>query len=283
MGPGCPVCITPQGEIDAALDLVEKDCIIATYGDLLRVPGSKGSLESCGGDVRIVQGVHKAVEIAEKTDKEVVFISVGFETTAPTVAASILSNPPKNFSILSCHRIVPPAMKWLLEQGEANLDGFVLPGHVCAIMGYEEYEQFPVPQVVAGFEAEDILLGLLMLVEQVREGKHRVDNAYPRVVTREGNVKAKKIMYEVFEPSDVEWRGLPGDPAVRPQTQRRIRAVRRAEEVWPCLQEGEQALGLHLRQGAAGDCPADRLQALREGLHAPHSCRALHGQPRGGL
>ena len=98
MGPGCPVCITPQGEIDAALDLVEKDCIIATYGDLLRVPGSKGSLESCGGDVRIVQGVHKAVEIAEKTDKEVVFISVGFETTAPTVAASILSRATRKTS-----------------------------------------------------------------------------------------------------------------------------------------------------------------------------------------
>ncbi|MDD5187409.1 MAG: hydrogenase formation protein HypD, partial [Methanoregula sp.] len=213
MGPGCPVCITPQGEIDAALDLVEKDCIIATYGDLLRVPGTKGSLESCGGDVRVVQGVFKAVEIAKKTDKEVVFISVGFETTAPTVAATILTNPPKNFSILCCHRIVPPAMKWLLAQGEAKLDGFMLPGHVCTVMGYDEYEQFPVPQVVAGFEAEDILLGLVMLVEQVREGSHRVDNAYPRAVSREGNVKAKKIMYDVFEPCDVEWRGFPVIPA----------------------------------------------------------------------
>ena len=142
MGPGCPVCITPQGEIDAALDLAGKNCIIATYGDLLRVPGSRGSLESCGGDVRVVQGVHKAVEIARKTDEEVVFISVGFETTAPTVAATILTKPPENFSILSCHRIVPPAMKWLLEQGEAKLDGFMLPGHVCTVMGYEEYEQF---------------------------------------------------------------------------------------------------------------------------------------------
>ena len=209
MGPGCPVCITPQGEIDAALDLVDKNCIIATYGDLLRVPGSKGSLESCGGDVRVVQGVHKAVEIAQKTDKEVVFISVGFETTAPTVAATILTKPPKNFSILSCHRIVPPAMKWLLEQGEAKLHGFMLPGHVCTIMGYDEYEQFPVPQVVAGFEPEDILLGLLMLVKQLKEGTHRVDNAYPRAVSREGNLKAKKVMYEVFETSDVEWRGFP--------------------------------------------------------------------------
>lgn len=209
MGPGCPVCITPQGEIDAALELVEKGCIIATYGDLLRVPGSKGSLESCGGDVRVVQGVHKAVEIAEKTDKEVVFISVGFETTAPTVAAALLNCPPENFSILSCHRLVPPAMKWLLEQGEAALHGFILPGHVCTVMGYHEYEQFPVPQVVAGFEAEDILLGLLMLVEQVKEGTHRVDNAYPRAVTYTGNQKAQDLMYRVFEPSDVEWRGFP--------------------------------------------------------------------------
>jgi hydrogenase expression/formation protein HypD len=212
MGPGCPVCITPQGEIDAALELVERGCTVATYGDLLRVPGSSGSLESSGGDVRVVQGVHKAVEIAQKTDTDVVFISVGFETTAPTVAATLLANPPDNFSILSCHRLVPPAMKWLLEQGEANLHGFMLPGHVCTVTGYADYEQFPVPQVVAGFEPEDILLGLLMLVSQVREGVHRIDNAYPRAVCREGNVRAKEIMYEVFEPCDVEWRGFPVIP-----------------------------------------------------------------------
>jgi hydrogenase expression/formation protein HypD len=209
MGPGCPVCITPLGEIDAAIEIVEKGCIVATYGDLLRVPGTKESLESCGGDVRVVQGVHKAVEIAQKTTKEVVFISVGFETTAPTVAATLLTRPPDNFSILSCHRIVPPAMKWLLEQGEAKLDGFMLPGHVCTVTGYAEYEQFAVPQVVAGFEPEDILLGLVMLARQVREGTHRVDNAYPRAVSREGNTKAKKVMYEVFWASDVEWRGFP--------------------------------------------------------------------------
>ena len=213
MGPGCPVCITPQGEIDAAIELAERDCVIATYGDLLRVPGSRGSLESSGGDVRVVQGVHKAVEIAEKTAGEVVFVSVGFETTAPTVAAAILANPPENFSILSYHRVVPPAMKWLLEQGEANLDGFMLPGHVCTVMGYREYEQFPVPQVVAGFEPEDILLGLLMLARQVRDGRCEVENAYPRAVCREGNLKAQELMYRVFEPADVEWRGFPVIPA----------------------------------------------------------------------
>lgn len=212
MGPGCPVCITPQGEIDAALELAEQGCIIATYGDLLRVPGSKGSLDSCGGDVRVVQGVHKAVEIAEKSDKEVVFISVGFETTAPTVAAMLLTRPPENFSILSCHRLIPPAMKWLLTQGEASLHGFMLPGHVCTVTGYEDYRQFAVPQVVAGFEPEDILLGLLMLVRQVKEGRHSVENAYPRAVSCQGNKKAMQLMWEVFEACDVPWRGFPVIP-----------------------------------------------------------------------
>ena len=209
MGPGCPVCITPAGEIDCAIDLAERGCIITTYGDLLRVPGSKGSLESADGDIRIVQGIHKAVGIAKETDKDVVFISVGFETTVPTVAATLLTDPPENFSILSCHRLVPPAMQWLLDQGEAELNGFILPGHVCAVMGYKEYEQFPVPQVVAGFEAEDLLLGLYMLVRQINEGRAVVENAYPRAVTKEGNKKAQTLMNEVFKPCDIEWRGFP--------------------------------------------------------------------------
>jgi hydrogenase expression/formation protein HypD len=212
MGPGCPVCITPQGEIDCALELAEKDITLATYGDLLRVPGTRGSLESCGGDVRVVQGVHKAVEIARECRNDVVFISVGFETTAPTVAATVLANPPENFSLLSYHRLVPPAMGWLLSQGEAKLDGFILPGHVCTVSGYQEYERFPVPQVVAGFQPEDILLGLLMLLKQVRAGEHRVENAYPRAVCREGNPKAKEVMYRVFEACDAEWRGFPVIP-----------------------------------------------------------------------
>ena len=205
MGPGCPVCITPQGEIDAACELAERGCIVTTYGDLLRVPGTKTSLEHVSGDVRIVQGAAKAVEIARQNpDKEVVFISV--------VAATLLTNPPENFSILVSHRLVPPAMKWLMAQGEASLDGFILPGHVCAVMGYHEYEAFPVPQVVAGFEPEDILLSLLMIARQVENGEAKVENAYPRVVTREGNVKAQRLMQEVFTPTDVEWRGFPVIP-----------------------------------------------------------------------
>ncbi|MCA9703756.1 MAG: hydrogenase formation protein HypD [Methanolinea sp.] len=256
MGPGCPVCITPQGEIDAALELAEKGCIVATYGDLLRVPGTHGSLESCGGDVRVVQGAHKAAEIASK----VVFVSVGFETTAPTVAATILSRPPENFSILSCHRLVPPAMRWLLEQGEADLHGFMLPGHVCTVMGYHEYEEFPVPQVVAGFEAEDILLGLLMLAEQVRDGVARVENAYPRAVTREGNVKAQELMYEVFERQDAEWRGFP----VIPQSGLKLR---------PEFAEydAQQKFGVEFKHvGKHSACICDRV--LR-GIAQPTDCK----------
>jgi hydrogenase expression/formation protein HypD len=213
MGPGCPVCITPQGEIDAACELAERGCIVATYGDLLRVPGTKTSLERVNGDVRIVQGVTKAVEIARQNpDREVVFISIGFETTVPTVAATLLTHPPENFSILASHRLVPPAMKWLMAQGEATLDGFILPGHVCAVMGYHEYEALPVPQVVAGFEPEDILLSFLMIVRQMKSGEVKVENAYPRVVTHEGNANAQKLMQEVFIPTDVEWRGFPVIP-----------------------------------------------------------------------
>ncbi len=279
MGPGCPVCITPQGEIDCALELAGRDITLATYGDLLRVPGSKGSLESCGGDVRVVQGVHKAVEIARNSGNEVVFISVGFETTAPTVAATLLANPPENFSILSFHRLVPPAMAWLLSQGEAKLDGFLLPGHVCTVSGFADYEQFPVPQVVAGFAPEDILLGLLMLLKQARSGEHRVENAYPRAVCREGNLKAKEVMYRVFEACDAEWRGFPVIPASGLRLRKEFEAfdalkkygltIRHVEKHTACICD-------KVLRGIAQptDCPA-----LREGLHPEDAHRALHGEP----
>ncbi|MDR3101695.1 MAG: hydrogenase formation protein HypD [Methanocalculaceae archaeon] len=213
MGPGCPVCITPQGEIDAACELAERGCMVAIYGDLLRVPGTKRSLEQVNGNVQIVMGAAKAVEIARQNpDKEIVFVSVGFETTVPTVAATLLTNPPKNFSVLVSHRLVPPVMKWLMDQGGASLDGFILPGHVCAVMGYHGYEAFPMPQVIAGFEPEDILLSFLMIARQIKSGEIKVENAYPRVVTREGNIKAQKLMQDVFVPTDVEWRGFPVIP-----------------------------------------------------------------------
>ena len=213
MGPGCPVCVTPQSEIDAIVELAEQGKIIATYGDLLRVPGTKTSLYDSKGDIRIVQSIAQAVDIAKQNPaKEVVFMAVGFETTAPTTAAVMLARPPANFSVVLSHRLVPPAMKWLMEQGEARLDGFLLPGHVCTIAGIHEYEAFPVPQVIAGFDPVEVLLGLYMLVKQIVEGRAVVENAYPSAVKPEGNPKALRMMNEVFEPCDIVWRGFPSIP-----------------------------------------------------------------------
>jgi hydrogenase expression/formation protein HypD len=263
MGPGCPVCITPQGEIDAALELGKMGCIIATYGDLLRVPGTNGSLESLGADVRVVQGVHKAVEIAMGTDREVVFISVGFETTAPTVAAILLNNPPDNFSILCCHRLIPPAMNWLLSRGEANLDGFLLPGHVLTVTGLSDYKRFKIPQVVAGFDPDDILLGILMLVEQVKKGTCVVENAYPRAVSEDGNPKAMDMLFKVFEPCDSEWRGFPVIPESGLQ-------VRKEYSRWDALKKFEITIKPTKKHTA---CICDKV--LR-GISSPGDCKLFN-------
>ena len=213
MGPGCPVCVTPQAEIDAIVEMAEQGIIICTYGDLLRVPGTKSSLYDSVGDIHIVQSISQAVDIAKQNPtKDVVFMAVGFETTAPTTAAVILNDPPANFSVLDSHRLVPPAMEWLMEQGEAKLSGFLLPGHVCTIAGIEEYERFKVPQVIAGFEPLEVMYGLYKLVKQVAEGRAEVENAYPSVVKREGNVKARHMMAEVFDVCDIMWRGFPVIP-----------------------------------------------------------------------
>ncbi|MGZ5539827.1 MAG: hydrogenase formation protein HypD, partial [Halobacteriota archaeon] len=167
MGPGCPVCITPQGEIDAAINLAKDGITVATYGDLMRVPGTEGSLSDSGGDVHIVGSITHAIELAKKTGDDVVFVGVGFETTAPTTSVALLQQLPSNFSIMCCHRLIPPAMRWLLErvsESKAQIDGFLLPGHVCTIIGLRPFEEFPVPQVVAGFEPNDVLYGLYLIV-----------------------------------------------------------------------------------------------------------------------
>ncbi len=177
------------------------------------MPGTKTSLYDSKGDIRIVQSIAQAVDIARQNpSKEVVFMAVGFETTAPTTAAVLLANPPENFSVVLSHRLVPPAMKWLMEQGEAQLSGFLLPGHVCTITGIHEYEVFPVPQVIAGFEPLEVMYGLYMLVKQIVEGRAVVENAYPRAVKPEGNVKAVRMMAEVFDVCDIVWRGFPSIP-----------------------------------------------------------------------
>jgi hydrogenase expression/formation protein HypD len=219
-GPGCPVCVTAQQEIDAFIELARKeDVIVTTYGDLIRVPGTRSSLQnerSKGRDVRIVYSTSDALEIAKKfPDKKVVFLGVGFETTAPTIAASILSAKAMsldNYWVYAAHKLVPPALLALMEIPSVKIDGFILPGHVSVIIGGKAYlpvfNRYRIPGVISGFEPADILQAILMLVEQIEGGNHRLENAYRRAVTDDGNEKAKKIISDVFETVDASWRGI---------------------------------------------------------------------------
>jgi len=218
-GPGCPVCVVPSREIDECLELVEKGVTVTTFGDMLRVPGSNGSLAEAkadGADVRVVYGIPNAVEIAKKEDNDVVFMSAGFETTAPTTASEILNKPPENFSILSCHRLIPPALDYLINSGETNLNALIEPGHVCTILGTEPFEKFStdynIPQAVAGFNPLDILMSVYMILRQIDKGEARIDNEYKRAVKDEGNVIGKEMMDEVFHVESREWRGFPKIP-----------------------------------------------------------------------
>ncbi len=218
-GPGCPVCCVPAREIDECLQLAEKGVTITTFGDMLRVPGSESSLAEAkedGADVRIVYGVNNAVEIAQKLENEVVFMSAGFETTAPTTASELLAGPPENFSILSCHRLIPPALQFLIESGEVNLNALIEPGHVSTIIGTKPYEPFSekygIPQVVAGFNPLDILMAVYMILRQIKAGKAEVQNEYKRAVREEGNLKAQQALDDVFYITSREWRGFPEIP-----------------------------------------------------------------------
>ncbi|KAF5088990.1 Hydrogenase maturation factor HypD [anaerobic digester metagenome] len=218
-GPGCPVCCVPAREVDECLYLARQGVTIATFGDMLRVPGATGSLmdaKADGADVRIVYGVNNAVEIAEKIDNEVVFMAAGFETTAPTTASEIVSGPPENLSFLSCHRMIPPALKFLIESGEVNLNALIEPGHVATIIGTEPYnifsEKYNIPQVVAGFNPLDVLMSVYMILKQFKDGKAEVQNEYKRAVRDEGNVRAQELLEEVFYITSREWRGFPTIP-----------------------------------------------------------------------
>ncbi|MCX6695386.1 MAG: hydrogenase formation protein HypD [Candidatus Altiarchaeota archaeon] len=214
-GPGCPVCVTTQREIDEAVELAKKDCVVCCFGDILRVRGSVKSLEevkTSGADVRVVYSVSDSRRIAEQNpQKGVVHMAIGFETTAPSTACE-LSGAPENFSVLCCHRLFPPAMRLLLESG-VKIDGFINPGHVSAVIGLREYEkmaiEYKIPQVVAGFESLDVLAAVEMLVGMVREGDAEVRNEYSRVVRPEGNMRAQEMIKESFDVFDVKWRGFP--------------------------------------------------------------------------
>ncbi len=215
-GPGCPVCVTPPGEIEEILALAKAGLTVAVFGDVMKVPGEKGCLNDAkadGADVRIVFGIDDAVALARNSRKEVVFMGIGFETTAPTTASAMLSGLPENFSVLSCHRTVPPALEAIANMGEIRLDGMIQPGHVSTIIGTKPYEflskKYRIPQVVAGFEPLDLMMGVFMIAKQVKEGRAEVVNEYTRVVHEGGNPTAIKAMKDAFEENDVVWRGFP--------------------------------------------------------------------------
>ncbi|MFH1446654.1 MAG: hydrogenase formation protein HypD [Chloroflexota bacterium] len=219
-GPGCPVCVTALELIDKALLIAQQPGVIFTsFGDMLRVPGSHHDLFSVraqGGDVRVVYSPLNAVKIAQANpEKDVVFFAIGFETTTPAAAMSILHAQKlglTNFSILPANVLVPPAMHTILGRPNNQIQAFLAAGHVCAVMGYWEYEpiaqQYGIPIVVTGFEPLDLVNGIIMTVKQLESGKHLVENAYPRVVTRAGNQTAQAIMKKVFQPVDRKWRGI---------------------------------------------------------------------------
>jgi hydrogenase expression/formation protein HypD len=219
-GPGCPVCVTTQREIEESILLAKKGRTVAVFGDMAKVPGQEGSLvdmKAKGYDVRVVYGVGDARKLAkENPDLDVIFMGIGFETTTPSVASVLIHDPPKNFSILSCHKLVPPALKALVEIGEVRLHGLIEPGHVSTIIGSKPYEflskDYGIPQVIAGFEPLDLLMGIYMLGQQIKKGEARVDNEYSRSVKPEGNPKAVAMMNDVFEACDVKWRGFPVIP-----------------------------------------------------------------------
>lgn len=215
MGPGCPVCITDLPEIDEAYALALQGVRIATYGDMVRVPGSAGSLadaKAAGGTVDVVYSVAQAVDIARSTDEEVVFFATGFETTAVATAAIVLAQPPPNFSVLSAHKYIPPAMDVVASLPGTRVEGFIAAGHAATITGSGLFEPFAarhrVPVVVAGFEPLDILAALVRLTELIRDGQARVENMFPRCVSRDGNRNALAQLWRVFDVVGGRWRGI---------------------------------------------------------------------------
>ena len=219
-GPGCPVCVTPSDYIDRAILLARRpEVILATFGDLMRVPCSLGTLElekAKGARIKIVYSALDALELADKQrDRKIVFLGVGFETTAPGIAWVVRCAAEKkisNFSVLGAFKTMPNAMAALLNAGDVCIDGFICPGHVSAVIGTRPYEficrEYHRPCVVAGFEPYDMVLAIEMLSKQIAEGKFEVQNEYHRSVSMEGNPKAKRLIAETFDPVDVEWRGL---------------------------------------------------------------------------
>ncbi|HPM22408.1 MAG TPA: hydrogenase formation protein HypD [Phycisphaerae bacterium] len=272
-GPGCPVCVTAQRHIDAAIELAARPgVILATYGDMLRVPGRRGSLERLraeGATIHVVNSARTALDLArEHADRQVVFLGVGFETTAPATAATVLEADRegiKNFCVLMCHKLVVPAMRALLNAGDVPLDGFLAPGHVSVIIGAAAYAPIVAehhrPVVIAGFEPDQILRGLVALVRQVCEARAAIENVYSAVVTDAGNCVALDLLAKVCVPADTAWRELgtiPQSGLELAPPYRRFDALERfgvqlgADENHPLCRCGEVITG----KAEPADCPA---------------------------
>lgn len=228
MGPGCPVCVTDHGEVDEGVALALQGVRVATYGDMLRLPGNSKSLadaQALGAKVEVVYSVSQAVELALADPAPLVFFASGFETTAVATAAVVLSNPPENFSVLSAHKYVPTAMEAVARLPETKVEGFLAAGHAAVITGYglfdDSAQRHAIPVVVAGFEPLDILAALVKLLEMIRDRDTSAANAYPRCVTREGNRRAQESLWRVFETVDGPWRGIGvipgGNLQIRPE------------------------------------------------------------------
>lgn len=273
-GPGCPVCVTPLETIDRAVALAaHPDVTLVSYGDMLRVPGSSSDLfraKAQGADVRVAYSPMEAVNIARANPRrKVVFLAIGFETTAPPNAAAAAAAKREgltNFSMLVSQVLVPPAIRALLTSPENRVQGFIAPGHVCTVMGYQEYEalvkDFAVPIVVGGFEPVDLLEATLMLVRQLETGEARVENQYVRSVNYEGNLAARKIVNEVFEVGDQKWRGIGTIP-------------RSGLHLRPEYQAYDANKNFHLEVMTAEE-PAECISALvLQGLRKPLDCVAF--------
>lgn len=273
-GPGCPVCVTPLETLDRAHTIATRpNVIFCSFGDMLRVPGSTTDLlqlKSRGADVRIVYSPLDAVQLAAANpNREVVFFAVGFETTAPANAMSVWLARKRglsNFSLLVSQVLVPPVLRALLASPTNRVQAFLGPGHVCAVMGYRDYEpiaqQYRVPIVIAGFEPVDLLAGILAAVRQLESGRGEVENAYPRAVRSEGNPRSRQLLSEVFERCDRPWRGI----GVIPESGYRLRPEYRAFDAEHRFQVG------HL---SASEPPVCISGQVLQGLKKPHDCPAF--------
>ena len=219
-GPGCPVCVTTSKEIADAITLARNGITVCAFGDMMRVPTTIGTLNDAkadGADVRIVYSIEDAVRMAREQKNDLAFVSVGFETTAPSTCVPLQKDDvPENFTIYSCHRICPPVLKTIFDLGESKINGLIEPGHVAVVTGTEMFkpfsEKYNVPQVISGFEPLDLLMSVYMLCKQIKEGRAEVENEYTRLVRPEGNPKAMKLIEDTFIPVDRHWRGFPVVP-----------------------------------------------------------------------